>query len=132
MGKKNSCITFVKQHYRVLRQDVGYQHPNAMHFVTEKTQERIGRILIDFGHNEVRVVYLALAQPAQGKGCTEGILQNLKLTAKKVGAPLSFVVLNTHLNAIRLYLGLKFQAIQQNVTHTLMMRYPGAGVLGAH
>jgi len=114
----------IEQQYQVLQKGAGEHYPNAMHFVIEKTQTKIGGLIIDFGHNEVRVVYLAFIPAARGKGYGKGILQGLQLAATQTGAPLSLVVMNTHFNAIHLYLSVGFQAIQQNVTHTLMMWFP--------
>ncbi len=126
-GEEEFIQTIMEQQYNVLQEGAGQQYPNAMHFVIEKTQERIGGLIIDFGPNEARVIYLAFIKAAQGKGYGKGILHGLQLTATKAGTPLSLVVFNTHFNAIRLYLSMGFQAVQQNFTHTLMMWLPPQG-----
>lgn len=115
----------VTQQYQLLQEGAGSQHPNALYYVIEKDGESIGGLIVDFGPNEIRVVCLAFIKAAQGKGYSKCVLQALQLVGKKVGAPLSLVVQNSNLNALRQYQGLSFEPVEQGATHTLLMWYPG-------
>ncbi|MES9852603.1 MAG: GNAT family N-acetyltransferase [Candidatus Thiodiazotropha sp. L084R] len=86
-------------------QTVGYgdQFPNAMYFIIEKQNERVGRIVIDFGPNEIRIVDVALIPVARGKGYATAILQALKHAATSACAPLVLSVYKHNSTARRLY-----------------------------
>lgn len=115
----------VEQQYRVLDVGAGTNYPNAMHFVIEKTATCIGSIIVDFGHNEVRIVYLALVAAARGKGYGKEVLRGMQLAAERVCCPLTVVVWRNNPQAKQVYLGLGFRVDESQPAAERMVWYPG-------
>ena len=107
-------------------QTVGYgdQFPNAMYFIIEKQGERVGRVVIDFGHNEIRIVDIALIPEARGRGYGSGVLRALKHAAKSVCAPLVLSVHRQNPAARRLYEQEGFRLEQSDQMNDQMIWYP--------
>jgi ribosomal protein S18 acetylase RimI-like enzyme len=109
-------------------QCVGYgeAYPDAMHFIVEKQHESVGRLILNFGHNEVRVVDIAFVEKARGKGFGQAVLRGLQLAASSVGAPLVLSVHPANLRAKRLYAGLGFRVEQSTPLAERMAWYPAS------
>ncbi len=107
-------------------QTVGYgeQFPNAMYFIIEKQNESVGRIVIDFGPNEIRIVDIAFIPQTRGKGYGAGIIRALKHAAKSACAPLVLSVYKTNPMAKKLYLQEGFQVERGDHMVELMAWYP--------
>ncbi len=118
--------SLIEMQFQAQQQGYGDQHPDAMYFIVELHDEPMGRLTLAMGPNEVRIVDIAFLPAARGKGYGKGVLQALQLTAQKIPAPLSLLVLHTNPAAMRLYASLGFQAEQQTDTHVLMVWYPHA------
>ncbi len=115
----------VEQQYRVLETGAGSNYPNAMHFVIEKAMTRIGSIIVDFGHNEVRIVYLALILAARGKGYGKEVLRGMQHAAERVRCPLTVVVWRNNPRAKQVYLDLGFRIEESQVAAERLIWYPG-------
>ncbi len=115
-----------QQHYA---QTVGYgeQFPNAMYFIIEKTGENIGRISIDFGSNEIRIIDIAFILQARDKGYGRSIVQALKYAAGSACAPLVLTVSRNNIAAQTLYQKEGFQIEQSCEMHHQMAWYPTQG-----
>jgi ribosomal protein S18 acetylase RimI-like enzyme len=107
-------------------QGYGDMFPNAMYFVAEYHSERIGRVVLDFGQNEVRVVDIALIPAARGKGYGSQVLQAVQLVAGKVMAPVTLSVRSDHVLAKQLYARLGFVVEEQQMPFERMIWYPQA------
>jgi ribosomal protein S18 acetylase RimI-like enzyme len=118
--------TVVAQQYRMLQSGAGSHFPNAMHFVIEKTQTCIGGLVVDFGHNEARVIYLAFIPAARGYGYGGAVLQGIQQAAASAGCPVTAVVWRNNVRAKRLYLELGFQVDASHPLLERLMWYPGA------
>lgn len=107
-------------------QTVGYgdQFPNAMYFIVEKLNERIGRVVIDFGPNEIRIVDIAFIPQARNKGYGTNVLRALKQAASSAGAPLMLTVYKSNPVAKRLYEQEGFKVEQSDTMKELMVWYP--------
>lgn len=114
-------------------QTVGYgeMYPDAMHFIVEKLSESVGRLILDFGNNEVLIVDLAFIPVARGKGFGRGVLQGLQAAAASVQAPLVLSVHPANLSAKRLYLGLGFRVEQRTPMAERMAWHPTLCAPGA-
>lgn len=125
--------SLIEMQFQAQRQGYGDQHPDAMYFIVEVHGEPIGRLTLAMGPNEVRIVDIAFLPAARNKGYGKGVVQALQMTAQKIPAPLSLLVLRTNVRAAQLYTSLGFQTEQQSDTHVLMVWYPQAGkiVVGA-
>lgn len=102
----------------------GEQFPNAMHFVVEKLGERIGRVIVDFGSNEVRIVDIAFIPRARGQGYGTAILRMMQQAAAKIMAPLALSVNSFNTEAKNLYLRLGFQVEEYHPPIERMIWYP--------
>lgn len=122
----------IESQRRAQTEGYGDMFPNAMYFIAEHHNERIGRIVLDFGQNEVRVVDIALIPAARGKGFGGQILQAVQLVAGKVMAPVSLTVRFDHLPAKQLYARLGFVVEEAQMPYERMVWYPPAsGIYGA-
>ncbi|MBP4049360.1 GNAT family N-acetyltransferase [Chromobacterium violaceum] len=97
-----------RQQLQVLQQGTGHHYPNAMHFIVEKAGSAVGAVMVDFGPNEVRIIFLAMLPEARGQGYGKAVLQGLQQAAKQVGAPLAAVVWHNNGEARRVYQSLGF------------------------
>ncbi len=107
-------------------QGYGDMFPNAMYFVAEYHNERIGRVVLDFGHNEIRIVDIAMITAARGKGYGSQVLQAVQLAASKVMAPVTLSVRADHIRAKRLYARLGFVVEEAQIPFERMVWYPSA------
>ncbi|VEB40243.1 Acetyltransferase (GNAT) family [Chromobacterium violaceum] len=73
-----------RQQLQVLQQGTGHHYPNAMHFIVEKAGSAVGAVMVDFGPNEVRIIFLAMLPEARGQGYGKAVLQGLQQAAKQV------------------------------------------------
>lgn len=111
---------------RAQTEGYGDMFPNAMYFIAEHHNESIGRVVLDFGHNEVRVVDIALIPAARGKGFGGQILQAVQMVAGKVMAPVALTVRFDHLRAKQLYARLGFVVEEAQIPYERMVWYPPA------
>ncbi|MBI5936815.1 MAG: GNAT family N-acetyltransferase [Betaproteobacteria bacterium] len=110
----------------------GDAFPNAMYFVVEYHSERIGRVALDFGPNEIHVIDVALIPAARGKGYGSQVLQTIQATAAKVMAPVSLTVRTDHLPVKQLYGRLGFVVEAGQFPFERMVWYPpAAGIYSA-
>lgn len=116
----------IEMQYKAQTQGYGDMFPNAMYFIVEHLGERIGRVTLDFGSNEIRVVDLALIPAARGKGFGTSVLQYVQLTAQKIMVPVALSVAATNFAAAQLYRRLGFQVVESDPMQARMMWYPSA------
>jgi GNAT superfamily N-acetyltransferase len=114
----------IEMQFRAQREGYGEQHPNAMYFVVEAHGKPIGRVAVDFGPNEVRLIDVALIRAARGKGYGAGIVRSVQMAAARVRTPLTLVVALDNPRAFQLYAGLGFVIEERGQTHALMIWYP--------
>ncbi len=93
-------------------QTVGYgeMYPNAMYYIVEMRQERVGRVIVDFGTDYVDIVDISFIRPARGKGYVSGVIQALQMAAMKVHAPLYATIGLTNPALYNTYISLGFMA----------------------
>ena len=91
-------------------QTVGYgeMYPNALYFIVEMHQERVGRVVVDFGADHVDIVDISFIRPARGKGYVTGVIQALQMAAVKVRAPLYATISLANIALRQTYVGLGF------------------------
>lgn len=104
----------------------GDMFPNAMYFIAEYHNESVGRVVLDFGPNEVRVVDIALIPAARGKGYGSQVLQAVQAAAGKVMAPVTLTVRADNLGAKQLYARLGFVVDAAQIPYERMVWYPSA------
>ncbi|MGE5493525.1 MAG: GNAT family N-acetyltransferase [Actinomycetota bacterium] len=107
-------------------QALGYgdAYPNAYYFIVENLGEKIGRVIVDFGHNEIRLVDVTFIREARGKGFGSSVIRALQHAAGQARAPLTITVHRSNPGAKRLYLALGFHVEQSDPMLELMAWYP--------
>lgn len=118
--------SLVAQQYQVFQQGVEMEYPNAMRFVVEKLAERVGGMIVDFGANEIRLVYLALVPALRGQGYGGQLLRGLQQAAARAGAPLTVTVWRSNPGARALYLELGFIVEETTEAAERLAWYPDA------
>lgn len=113
-----------EQQFQAQTDGYGEKFPNAMYFIIEYHHEKVGRAVIDFGHNEIRLVDLALLPAAQGKGIGKAIVQSFMACADQVYTPMSLTVLSHNIAAKALYLKLGFIVESIEPPYEFMIYYP--------
>jgi GNAT superfamily N-acetyltransferase len=115
---------FIGFQRRAQTEGYGGMFPNAMYFVVDYHTESIGRVVLDFGANEIRVIDIALIPAARGKGYGGQILQAVQATAGKVMTPVTLTVRFDHLRAKQLYTRLGFAVEEAQIPYERMVWYP--------
>lgn len=124
-GERDLVEEVIAQQFRVQEAGVGNGFPNAMHYVIEKLGSLIGALVVDFGPNEIRVLYLAFIPAARGKGYGRTVLQGVQKAAEKVCCPVAAVVWDNNPHARQHYLALGFQVEEQDIAAQRLVWYPG-------
>jgi ribosomal protein S18 acetylase RimI-like enzyme len=125
-GEQDLIETVIAQQHAAHLQGAGDNYPNAMHFIIEKTQHSVGALVVDFGHNEVRVIYVAFLPAARGFGYGKAILQGVQQAAASSNCPVAVVVWHNNPGAKRIYLELGFQVEEAQPLAERLVWYPGA------
>ncbi len=123
-GEEEFVDELVRQQRTVMQEGIGAAYPNAMHYVVDKLDSRIGSLVVDFGHNEVRVLYLAFIVAARGQGFGRTVLQGVQQAARQVRRPVAAVVWHGNLQARNHYLALGFQVEETSSAAERMVWYP--------
>lgn len=107
-------------------QNEGYGHdfPNALYFVVEKLGERIGRIVIDFGAQEVRLIDILFIPAARGQGYGASVIRSLQHAAAQVHTPLTLSAMHSSPQVLQWYLNLGFKIVATQATHSALTWYP--------
>ncbi len=116
--------TLIEQQHHAQTVGYGEMFPNAMYFIIEKQFERIGRVVIDFGMNDVRLIDLAFIPLARGKGYGSDVIQMLQKAAAMNRVPLTLSVINHNYAAKALYLRLGFLVQSSTGMHEQLIWYP--------
>ncbi len=108
-------------------QGYGDMFPNALYFIVEVQGERAGRLVVDFGPNEIRVIDILFLPQARGKGYGTQLLQGLQQAAATVRAPLALTVASQNVSAKRLYGLLGFRTLETQSGFERMCWFPTGG-----
>lgn len=115
-----------EQQYQAHQQGSGDKYPNAVKFIIEKAQHGVGALVVDFGHNEVRVLFLACIKAARGFGYGKAVLEGVQHAAAQNNCPVTRVLPNGSPADRKLHLELGFQVVETHPAADLLMWYPGA------
>lgn len=123
-GEQEFVNMVIDQQQHVQEQGIGNNFPGAMHYVVEKLGTPIGALVTDFGHNEIRVLYLAFIPAARGKGHGRTVLKGVQQAAEQIRCPVATVVWANNPHARQHYLALGFQTEERDVAAERMVWYP--------
>lgn len=104
-------------------------YPNALQLVVERLGEPVGRVIVDFGPSEIKILNIAFIAEARGKGYGSGVLRGLQQAATDAQTPLLLNVLRSNLTAKQLYLRLGFGVEQTGPIEDRMVWRPGTDFL---
>lgn len=124
-GEPEFIETVVDQQFDIMTAGSGAGFPNAMHFIIQKTQHDIGALVVDFGPNEIRVLYIAVVPTARGFGYGKAVLQGVLKAAEENRAPVAVVVWRSNPGAKKIYLELGFKVEESETVAERMIWYPG-------
>jgi ribosomal protein S18 acetylase RimI-like enzyme len=127
-GEAELIDTVVANQYQVQQAGVGAHYPNAMHLIIEKAGSTIGAVTVDFGHNEVRLIYLALIPAVRGRGYGKIVLRGVQRAAQQVASPVAVVVWRNNVEARRLYLELGFRVEETQPVADRLVWYPSVAL----
>jgi ribosomal protein S18 acetylase RimI-like enzyme len=99
--------------FRAQRSGFATEFPNACDYILRVGDERVGRMLVNETHEEIRLVDIALLTPYRGQGLGESLLRTLCQRAAGAGLPLRLSVRPGN-PALRLYERLGFRRISSD------------------
>lgn len=104
-------------------QTIGYRntYPDAEYLVLEHCGEAVGRVVVDTGLKEMRVVDISMLPQVRGRGFGTAVLRALQRNAVEKKLPLVLSVHRNNPRARRLYLKLGFQPVSGNDSAEEMM-----------
>jgi ribosomal protein S18 acetylase RimI-like enzyme len=119
----------IKTQHALQIQGNAAHYPNALQLVVEKLGEPVGRVIVDFGPNEIKILNIAFIIEERGKGYGSGILRGLQQAAANAQVPLVLGVMRSNLKAKQLYLRLGFSVEQIGPIEDRMVWHPGTDFL---
>ncbi|MBF0098011.1 MAG: GNAT family N-acetyltransferase [Magnetococcales bacterium] len=102
----------------------GENNPNALIFIVEKLGDRIGRVIVHFGEQEVRVMDISLLPVVRKQNVGTGIMQALQRAAAQIKVPLTLCVAKHNGAAKQFYARLGFQLAASDTMLDLLIWYP--------
>lgn len=87
----------------------GAQFPNALYYIIEKTGTPCGRLVLDLGGNDVRIIDVAIMPEAQGRAIGTTVIQAIQSVARQIPAPVTLAVQAINQGAYRVYESLGFR-----------------------
>lgn len=125
-GEQEYVQSIVDMQIKAQTMSYGEQFPNAMYFVVEKLNERIGRVSIDFDSNRVHIIDIAFIPTAQGKGYGTSVISAIQQTAARIKAPVTLAVAKDQPQVKQLYLKLGFRVEDSISMYERMIWFPDA------
>lgn len=103
--------------------------PDASFLVVLVGNQPIGRLYLQRGSDEYRVIDLSLLPDYRGGGIGRSIVQRIIDEARRTATPVRLHVAHDNPDARRLYEQLGFQQISQTDTHAFMEWAPATGLI---
>jgi len=119
--------------FRARDQGYGEQYPNAQYYMIEKSGNVAGRLVVDFGHNEVRIIDISLLPACHNQGIGTRVITALQNVAGKIAASLALSVRRDNPAGIGLYQKLGFAPDPENppgAMHLHLVWRPGRDTMG--
>lgn len=110
-AEADAVEALIEMQYRAQVQGYGQAYPDAFTLVVEHAGERIGRVMVHFGSDTVRVLHLALLPRARGHGYGADVLRALQQAAARTRVRLTLSTPAGDPRAVRFYGGLGFRRV---------------------
>lgn len=115
--------TFLTQQFQFQHRDYTARYQKGLFYMIYYRKKRCGRIYLNYGKSETRVVDIALLPEFRNKGIGTVLFTGLIAEAKELGIPVTLHV-DVFNRCQRLYQRLGFIAESSNGIHTLMRLEP--------
>lgn len=102
------------------------QFPNAMSFIVEYYDQKVGRVILDFGMNEILIVDISFIPEARNKGLGSGVMRSFIHCAEQTKVPLKLSVLQENLSAKEFYRQLGFVHDEHIYPRDYLVYYPNS------
>lgn len=100
--------------------------PNALSLLIEYHEQKVGRVILDFGHNEILVVDISFIPEARGKGLGGGVMRSFIHCSKQTQLPLRLSVLQENIAAKKFYQSLGFVFDEHRCPRDYLMYFPSS------
>jgi len=115
--------TFLTQQFQFQHRDYTARYKKGLFYLIHYREKRCGRIYLNHGKSEIRVVDIALLPEFRGRGIGSSLFTALIAEAKELGIPVTLHV-EVFNQCQRLYQRLGFIAESSNGVHTFMKLEP--------
>ena len=102
------------------------QFPNAMYFVIEHHDKKVGRVILDFGSTEILVVDISFLPVARNNGLGKGVMRSFIQISEQIRIPLKLSVLQENIAAIAFYTQLGFVHDETRYPRNYLAYYPSS------
>ncbi len=100
--------------------------PNAMSLIIEYYDQKVGRVILDFGHNEILLVDISFISEGRGKGLGRSVMNSLIHCSEQSSIPLKLSVLNENTAAKRFYQRLGFVPVENRYPREYLTYFPSS------
>jgi ribosomal protein S18 acetylase RimI-like enzyme len=114
---------FIAMQFEAQQKQWGEVYPEASRDVVIVNGEPAGRLYVNRGEKEIRIVDIAILPPFRGKGAGEGLLRSIFEEGDASGRPVTIHVERNN-PALRLYERLGFAILEDKGVYLLMRRAP--------
>jgi ribosomal protein S18 acetylase RimI-like enzyme len=114
---------FIAMQFEAQQKHWGDVYPGASRDVVIVNGEPAGRLYVNRGEKEIRIVDIAILPPFRGKGAGEGLLRSIIEEGETSGRPVTIHVERNN-PALRLYERLGFTMQEDKGVYLLMRRAP--------
>lgn len=111
--------------YLAKTQGYADRFPNAMYFLVERLGVPIGRLVVNFGHDAVRLVDIAFVPEARGLGYGTHVIKTVQFAAARIQAPVALTVSRDNVSARRAYSSLGFLVEWSDAISDHLVWHPG-------
>lgn len=115
-------LIFVQQ--KAQKADYENRFPNAYNFIVDYHQSAIGRVMVDFGENEIHVVDISFLPEAQGHGYGAMTIKALQNAAQQVMAPITLWIHRGNIKVQQFYVSLGFASLGGDAMNEKLAWFP--------
>ena len=112
--------------YLAKTQGYATMFPDAMYFLIERLGVPIGRLVVNFGSEAVRLVDIAFVPEARGHGYGTHVIKAVQFAAARIQAPVALTVNRDNASARRAYSSLGFLVEWSDAITDHLVWHPGA------
>jgi ribosomal protein S18 acetylase RimI-like enzyme len=117
---------FLDMQFTAQKTDYAVRFPRSEHSIILVDEVEVGRVWIDRGEDEIRLIDIALLPERRNGGTGTTLLRRLQAEASAADRPLRHSVYKQNTGALRFYERLGFQVVEDFETYVLMEWIPGS------